>query len=192
MSDRDIIEAIQKIAGRQLDDPVSVVACEVVSVDLSTRTCDCTTISENSAIDIPNVQMMAEVDDGFLLVPSLGSTVFVLYSTRNAPYIVLFSQIDQVVMIVGGSQVIIKDGLLQMHDGSFGGLIRITDLVAKLNNLENKFNDLTAKYNLHTHAGVSVGSGTTAPPIPIEAGTLTPTTREDLENTEVTHGKQLE
>lgn len=191
MGDRDIEMAVRKLAGVDLNDNLALVACTVVSVDLDSRTCDCTPISGDAVTDIPNVQLMAELDDGFLIVPSVNSTVFVLYSTRHVPYVALFSQIDQIIMITGNSQVIIKDGLIQFNDGSYGGLIQIAQLVTKLNNLENTVNDLIKKYDLHTHTGVQAGAGISAPPVPLELETLTPTQQEELENTTVTHGKLL-
>ena len=59
--DREIIEAIQKITGTQLNDPVGLVPCTVNSVDLAARTCDCTAIGGEAANDIPDVELMAEV-----------------------------------------------------------------------------------------------------------------------------------
>ena len=192
MMDREIIEAIQKITGTQLNDPVGLVPCTVNSVDLAARTCDCTAIGGETANDIPDVELMAEVDDGFLLVPAVGSTVIVTYSKANVPFVSLFSAIDQVVIITGNSQVIIQNGLIQLNDGSYGGLVQVINLVQKLNNLENLVNDLVAKFNMHVHPGVQSGAGSTGPTVSLETGTLTPTEQADIENTEVTHGKLLQ
>jgi hypothetical protein len=190
--DREIIEAIQKITKTQLADPVTVVGCTVNSVDLSQRSCDCTTIGGDTALDIPNVLLMPEVDDGFLLVPSINSTVFVTYSNRQVPYVVLFSAIDQVVFTCGNAQVIIQDGLIQLGDGSYGGLIQIQQLVVKLNNLETALNNLIQAFNTHIHPGVQTGSGSTPPPANTDSDSLKLTERADLENIVVTHGKQLQ
>lgn len=192
MAERDIQEAVQKLAGTHLRDNIELVQCTVASVDLSTRTCDCTPISGVAVTDIPNVQLMAEVDDGFLIIPTVGSTVFVLHSTRHAPYIELFSQIDGVMVIVGNVQLVINGSGIQLGDGSFGGLIQIQQLVEKLNNLENAVTSHIAKFNTHTHAGVQAGAGTTATPIPTDDQNLTLTLQSDLENPLITHGKLLE
>jgi hypothetical protein len=189
MSSRAIQEAVQKLAGVQLRDEVYLVQCTVDSVDISKRSCTCTSVTGDAIGEIPDVQLMAAVDDGFLLVPAVGSTVFVTYSKRHSPVILLFSQLDQVLLVTGDSTVTLKNGLLQFNDGSYGGLIKINDLVSKINNLENLLNDLVSKYNTHTHTGVSTGGGTSGPTATQEASSLTPTKTSDIENSLITHGK---
>lgn len=183
MSDQKIKEAVQKLSGTHLKDEVFLVACSVNSVDQDSGTCEVTTISSTSEITIPNVLLQAEVSDGLFLVPKVDSVVFVAYTKRVQPYIALFSDLDYVGITVGGTVIEIKNGSIAIGDGSYGGLIKIQDLVTKLNNLENAFNDLVAKYNLHVHAG----NGT--PTVSIETTVLTPTQKADLENTVIAHGK---
>jgi len=127
---------------------------------------------------------------GLLFVPAIGSTILITYSTYNVPFVSQFSELSQVLLIAGSSQVSIVDGKLMFNDGSLGGLVEVAALVTKLNNLENLVNDLAAKFNSHTHIlTLSSGTGTAAPTAAPEATTLTPTQRADIENTTVTHGK---
>jgi len=191
MGDRAIIEAIQRISGSQLSDNVHIAACTVISVDVATRTCDCTEITGQAGVDIPNIQLQAEVSDGVLLIPAIGSTVLVTYSKYNPPYVSMFSDLDRIFFIGGDAAIDIKDDTVILNDGSFGGLVKVTDLVTKLNNLENLLNDLILKYNLHTHPGVQTGIGTSAPTISQETGSLIPTMTDDLENKKVKHGIEL-
>lgn len=190
MSDREIQEAVRKLAGTNLTDEVFIVECTVTDVDIPSRTCSCTSIGGSAIVEINNVQLMAAVDDGFFLIPSIDSTVFVVYSKRVLPTILLFSQIDQAIIIAGSTTVTIKDGSLQFNDGSFGGLIKIEDLVKKLNNIEKLVNDLVTKFNSHTHIlTLSSGTGTAAPTVTQEGQTLTPTQKEDIENSTINHGQ---
>lgn len=124
MGDRQIIEAVRKLAGVQFTDQVSTIACTVNSVDIAARTCDCTPISGEAGTDIPNVALMAEVEDGFLLIPEVDSTVFVVYSKYNPPYVSLFSKI---------AGVLFTSGTIQFNDGSFGGLTKTPELRDQLN-----------------------------------------------------------
>jgi hypothetical protein len=188
MGDRAIIEAIQKIAGSQLSDAVSIAACTVNGVDIASRTCNCTEITGQAGVEIPNVQLQSEVSDGILLIPAIGSTVLVTYSKYNPPFVSMFSDIDRIFLIGGDAAVDIKEDTVILNDGSFGGLVKVADLVTKLNNLENLVNDLIKTYNLHTHA-VS-GSNTLIPLLP-ETGSLIPTIQDELENKKVTHGIEL-
>lgn len=181
-SDRKVTEAIMKLAGTFAWDKVGYIPCIVNSVNANERTCDCTPIGGNAVTDIPNVQLMAEIEDGILLIPAVNSTVIVCYSTRNVPYITLYSALDKVFLISNSGT--------QFQGGEFGGLVIIGQLVAKVNNLENAFNDLVTKYNTHTHVlALSSGTGTAAPTATEETTVLTPTVRDDIENGSVTHGE---
>lgn len=155
--------------------------CSVTEVNLSSRSCTCTPMGGSTSSDLTNVQLMAEVDDGILLVPVIGSTVIVCHAERNVPYIALFSELQKIFLIT-------VDGI-QLQGGEFGGLIKIEDLVTKLNNLEQAFNDLVTKFNEHTHIlTLTSGTGTAAPTVTQETTVLTETTREDIENDSITHG----
>jgi hypothetical protein len=175
MSDRQIIEAIQKIAGTQLADEVYMIPCTVESVDLDALTCDCIAVGGTAVTDIPGVQLMAEVDDGMYLVPSIGSIVLVIYSKRQPPFIALFSQLDDVVFNIGNSALEISTTAVKINDGSFGGLVKVTEIVTRLNNIENGFNLLNTKVNALAPTPV-------IPP-------LVTTVRAMIENPIITHGE---
>lgn len=186
---REIIDAIQVLSGTKGVDNIQYLPCTVLSVDEPTRQCVCEALNGNSTAPFSNVQLMASVDDGILYIPSVGSTVIVTYSKFNQPYVSFFSSLDKILYIVGDSVVSITDGLIQLNDGSLGGLVKIAELTTKLNNLENIVNDLISKYNGHTHIlTLSSGTGTAAPTVTPETGTLTPTQQADIENTLIKHG----
>lgn len=176
--DNTIRNAIQQLAGTHLKDDVVLIACLVESVDIPNHTCTCTAIGGKGVTSILNVQLMAEVEDGLLLVPVIGSTVIVSYSTYTAPVVVMFSGIDQVFLSAATG--------IQLNDGSYGGLIQIEQLVTKLNNLEKLVNDLVSKFNIHIHP---LTTGTSSPTLTQETSILVPTQQTELENTTVTHGK---
>lgn len=188
MSDRKITEAIQRLAGTQLTDEVYILICTVDSVDVDGRTCDCTAVGGTAITDIPGVQLMAEVDDGALYIPAIGSTVIVVYSKRNVPYIALYSELSALYYVVGDTTLDITNGLIKFNDGSFEGLVKVVELTQKLNALENKVNDLIATFNTHVHGGVSTGGGSTATTATPVTGTLTPTTQSEIENEKIIHG----
>jgi hypothetical protein len=78
---------------------------------------------------------------------------------------------------------------IYLNGNDYGGLVEVGNLVTKLNNLENKVNDIIASFNSHTHSGVTVGSGVTGTGTPPVTGNLTPTQKSDIENTTVQHGQ---
>lgn len=115
-----------------------MVIATVLSVDEDNRTCDCAAVSGIAEGDIPGVQLMASIDDGVLYVPAIGSTVILMYSIKNLPYIAMYSELSAIYFDVGNSTLTIKDGLTQFNDGDFGGLTKtivLRDALNKTNQL---------------------------------------------------------
>ncbi len=189
MSSRHIIDAIQHISGVKHADAVSYLPCTVKSVNEAARTCVCLPQGGYMQAPISDALLMASVDDGIFYIPSLDSTVLVLLSKFAQPCVVMFSCLTKILYTVGGSQLKVIDGTIQLNDGSLGGLAKIAALTQKLNNLENLLNGLIAKYNAHTHIlALTTGTGTAAPTITNETNTILPTQQSEIENTTVTHG----
>ena len=136
---------------------MQILQCEVISVDIPNRTA----LVKYEAEYI--VKLMTSVGDGLLLIPEVGSSVSVLDGQ-----IIGYSDLDEI-WLSG-----------QQH----GGLVKVSELVSKMNAIENKLNDLLGKYNTHTHAA----NNTPIIPAFQVLGTLTPTTINDLENPDVKHG----
>ncbi|MCA6489093.1 MAG: hypothetical protein IM569_13555 [Chitinophagaceae bacterium] len=206
MNNRQIIEAVQRMTKTQLSDNVKILSATVDSVSESKRTCVVTSVSSQGSVTIENVQLMASIDDGILLVPSIDSTVIIAYSTFNQPFIALFSGIEKVLLVAGENnasiqvdtegllleiaqtKVLISDGEIKLNDGAMGGLVKVIQLTQKLNNLENKVNQLITAYNSHVHTGVTTGPGSSATTPTQVTGSLTPTQRADIENEKIVHG----
>jgi hypothetical protein len=159
-------DAIQQLAGTHLIDQVSVSMAEVTAVDEDARTCSCSLIGGVSTNETPIVALMAEVDDGMLLIPAVGSTVILIWSKRMLPFVVMCSELETV-YITASNKII-------LNEGEYGGLVKVADLVDRLNNLESKWNELNTKVN-------------TLAPTPVIVPII-PTTRGQIENTNVIHG----
>lgn len=185
--DGTIKQVIQKLSGVN-PDQVQIKDAEVVSVELSSRTCTVQVVTGKRSFNLPGVRLMATVDDGLLMVPAIGSTVIIAYSTFVTPYISLFSEISRVLWVVGESSFEIKDKLIELNDGAFGGLAKVPELVQRINNLENFVNQLATKFDTHVHPGVQSGSSSTLVTATPIADQLDITQRSDIENTNVKHG----
>lgn len=176
--DRSVNAAIQKIAGTFKADTVSLVSCVVTEV--REDTCDVEAVSGNASTPITGVQYQASTGDGVEAIPVVGSQVIVLFSKYTNPFIVSYSDVEKL--------YIAASDLVQFNNGAFGGLVKVIELTQKLNNLENKVNDIVSKFNTHVHSGVQTGGGTSAVPTTTVSGSLTPTQRGDIENKNITHG----
>lgn len=127
---RKIREAVQKMSGTWLKDYASFIDCEVVSVDMDNRLCDCKAIGGDSDFDVPSVQLMPEPNDGQLIIPKIGSAVRVGITQRNEPFVVMFSEIDTVYMVA--------ETLYQFNDGTFGGLTKTQELKTQLDKMNDQ------------------------------------------------------
>jgi hypothetical protein len=183
--EREIQEAVEKLSGTKGLDTVTVVECTVESVDVSARTCDCRTIS---GVPVSGVRLMAEVDDGVLVLPVVDSVIIVMYTKSITPFVCQFSSIDRVLVITGDTTVEIKDGLIQFNDGSHDGLVKVADLVTKLNTLERDLNTLKAAFSSWVVVPSDGGAALKAAAGAWYGSTITETVQNDLENTKVTHG----
>lgn len=171
MSDRSIRDAINQIAGTHLTNKVYAVTATVLAIDIQSRTCTCQIVDGHVNNKLPNVKLMASIDDGFLIQPAIDSTVCLIISDFGEPYISQYSGIDKITL----------------HGGDLGGLVKVITLTQKLNSLENKLNSLVTKYNTHTHNVTAVGAPT-GPNLLPEVGTLTLTQRAEIENKTILHG----
>jgi len=119
--DRKIKEAIETMSGTRGQQSIKLVECEVISVDESKRTCNVSVIGGNAEYDIENVRLMATIDDGLLIIPTVGSQILVAHNNQNVKYICQFSEIEKVLLITGETSIEIKDGSVKFNDGSFDG-----------------------------------------------------------------------
>lgn len=147
------------------------VVCNVSDIDTSKSICNCTPI-DGSAI-LVNVRINASDKDGFKLIPKDGSVVLVTLINKTTGYVAMVSEVDEIHL----------NGLNE------DGVVKVNDLVTKLNNLENKVNALVAFSASHTHPYINVVSpATTSVTTSPVTGTLTPTVKSNLENIKVKHG----
>ena len=162
----EIVKGLVELAER--NNPTVSVKCTVAeAVNMTDLTVRCTPI--DGTADILNVELIAEVTPGILVIPTVGSIVTVTFINESTAYVSQFGGIDSI----------------ELNGDSFGGLVKVVQLTTKLNNLENKVNAIITAYNAHIH----VESGaSTAPTVSLVVGSLTPTVRTDIENILVEHG----
>jgi hypothetical protein len=165
----EIVKGLVELAER--NNPTVSVKCTVAeAVNMTDLTVRCTPI--DGTADILNVELIAEVTPGILVIPTVGSIVTVTFINESTAYVSQFGGIDS----------------MELNGDSFGGLVKVVQLTTKLNNLENKVNTLITTFNAHVHGGVTAGAAVTLVPGALVVGTLTPTVRTDIENILVEHG----
>lgn len=189
MSDRAIIEAVNKMSGQHKIDQVTYINAVVLSVNKNERSCHCRAIDGHTEYDLPTVLLMASVDDGILIEPEINSTVKVIFSQNIEPFVVQFSEIKNI--------TIFANTKVQLQDGSFGGIVKVTDLVSKLNKIETDLNNLKsgliAAISAASATGITPVTGVSLAGFMSTLGTYASqifvlTQKNELENTKVQHG----
>lgn len=180
MSDRALIEGVNKMTGQHKVDQVTYVNAVVDSVDMPKRICSCTAIDGHTQYDLPTVLLMASVDDGFLIEPEIGSTVKVIFSQNIEPFVAQYSDIKNI--------TIFANTKVQLQDGSFGGLVKVIDLVSKLNTIEQDLTSLKSAFKSWVVAPSDGGLALKAVSTEWANSEITKTKQEDLENLSVIHG----
>ena len=186
MSDRSVKNAVQKLAGTFKEDTVQLIIGTVESVDEDKAICS---VKIQNDVTLPNVSLQASICDGLLIVPVVDSTVYVLTSKYNTPLIVQYSDIDKFELQVNDSSFLVSnDGSFQFNDGSFDGLVKVGELVKKVNALENLVNNI-----LNTLKGTTIplAPSGTYPFAPLYAAfnDINPITQQsDIENDKIKHG----
>lgn len=125
---------------------------------------------EIDGLVLSDVQLRAVVngeESGILITPKTGSYVTVADLSGDLTRIVMvgFSEVEKISIDTEADIVI--------NGGSFGGLVKIEDLVGTLQHIVNTF-------NTHTH---TVPNGTSA----IPATLMDPIQRDGMENTKIKH-----
>ena len=169
---RDLAEAIRTLSGFD-DIEFESVLCKVSDINLTDNTCTCTPVNGNAPYY--DVLLSCDLSKGFLLIPANDSFVICTETSNTTAYISMVSNVTQI-YLAGDTN---------------GGLVKVTDLVTRLNNIENLVNAFIALYNAHIHVGVdsiTTAPITISPTVSQQITTLTPTIRANIENTKVKHG----
>jgi len=147
------------------------IVCKATDIDTVKSICNCTPIDGGAVL--VNVRLNASDKDGFKLIPKNNSDVLVTLINNTTGYVAMVSEVDEI----------------HLNGVNEDGIVKVNDLVSKLNNLENKVNALVSFTASHTHPYINVvtPSTTSVTTTPV-VGTLTPTVKSNLENQKIKHG----
>lgn len=127
---------------------------------------------------------MTEIDDGCYPVPAINSTVYIIMNPYINPFIISYGAISKNVISTSTS-FNVNSPAITLNNDDYGGLIKVEDLVEKINNLENALNNLITLYNTHTHVAAGSATSTTSS---LDNDVLQITNKEEIENPDIQHG----
>ena len=164
-ANEDIRSSIKEMA--KSNTPYSIV-CEVLAV--TGDKCDCQPL--NGMADLLNVKLQAKTTTGILITPSIGSSVIVTLTGNSNGFVSMFSDIDSI----------------QLNGSNYDGLVKVNDLVTKLNNLENDLNTLKTAFSAWVTVPNDGGAALKVATAAWYAASLTPTVKANIENQLIKHG----
>lgn len=171
-------------------DGMQAFSAEVLSVDVSTRSCSVRSISSETEMEYPEVWLMPEKVDGILYVPKVGSTVIVENNANLQPYIGMWSKIDEILYVVGSTTFSMTPGLTKFNDGAFGGIPIVGKVEENFTTLKNYIKNILEPAIGNAFTAVGAGGAASGPngKISFDAATTGQViTVEDMEDTAVTH-----
>jgi hypothetical protein len=191
----------QKVREALLEQLARWIPASVVGIVTDVNAPDtCTVQPIDEGAEYFNVRLRGTVDGtdaGMYAEPKVGSCVIItpLMHDDEQMYVSRFTEVEKWHIITdSGSKVeVLANGEVHLNGSNKGGLVIVSDLVTKLNRLENKVNDHIAAYNSHIHiTTATVGASTTPGTISPTTSTETPiaplTQVSDLHNQKVRHG----
>jgi hypothetical protein len=169
-SKNDIREAIRDMADK--NESVYSIPCLIIkkSIDKTELICDCSPV--NGDADLLGVRLMAEKNTGFLIIPKDESLVLVTMINKHTGYVAMFSEVEEI----------------QLNGDNYDGLVKINDLVNKLNALENLVNNILTTLKATTIPLAPSGTYPFAPLYTAFSNIAPITSKNDLENQTVLHG----
>ena len=154
---------------------------KVKEVDAQNFTCD--VAFDNDVADMPSVRLKAVIDNkdfGLIEIPKVDSEVIIFKLTTSQWVVIKTSELDSIHLKIGENTLKINSDGFTFNGGELDGLVKVNELVQKLNAIENKVNDLIAHYKTHNHAHPN--GPTTAFVSPFTGSNLTLTQKNNLEN----------
>ena len=201
-----IREAIRRIAGTDDSTRYPIMSGKVVgfSDDPDEQTCSVllNVSDEDSPTDGVLLSTVTYNSNGMILTPKLNSTVIVGEVDGPGKWAVIkCSDLDQLVVIVGeyslflyensmgfdgpGGNFALSHDRIQMNGGTLGGLVKLTDLVGRLNLIENDLNAIKNAFASWVVAPNDGGGALKAIAAAWAGNAITPTVNGDIENTAV-------
>jgi hypothetical protein len=146
----------------------SLVSVEVKDVSFPTFTGILPTGEE-----LLNIRLVSEEDDtNFIQIPVIGSNVLVCYVDNQNAIGLVYGELEEI--FIRGSQ--------------YDGLVKVNDLVSKLNNIEIDLNTLKTAFASWVVVASDGGAALKATTATWYGSSITPTIKSDLENNKVKHG----
>lgn len=175
----EISELIAQFVDKELSkERLYTVIGTATNVNETDRKCNFTPVGDEGGQFDVRLQSAFTGILGVVLIPKENSIIGVSFLNRTAGFVSLTSELEK---------VLIDTSLTEFNGGDNGGLINVSDLVTKLNNLESDMNLLKAAFTAWVVVATDGGAALKATTAAWAAQILTTTVATELEDGKVKH-----
>ena len=179
---KDLANAIKGITATQ-----NGMLGTVVSVDKTNNTCEV----DVDGNEFGNVRLQSVVDTGrkgCRFYPAIESDVLIVPINENGDWEVrLFSEIEQVLFQIGDMMFDFSANGLILNGGQLGGMVKLEDLVSKINTFESDLNTLKTAFIDWVIVPSDGGAALKTIAATWSGQVITETVKADLEDEKVKH-----
>lgn len=179
----NIRDMIKQLA--QTDTAACIKIGKVVAVDEYARTVDVEPLDDDAPMQDVRLQGNVKSAFGVVSMPKIGSWVVVGLMDNVCGVVLMTDEIDWHEVTVGDMCLRVTEDCIVMNGGELGGMVRVEDLVSRLNAIENDINALKAAIGGWTPISMDGGSALKGAVSSWCSSQLTNTNRHDIENERV-------
>lgn len=161
------------------------VVCEVLEIDETARICDCRPLNGNADIFGVRLQANENESNGVVVIPVVGTNVVVTFLNKLTGFVSVCSEVDKI--MITGTDLKMNFEQITINDGENGGLINVSDLVEKLNTIEDDLNTLKTAVSGWVPVANDGGAGFKTASASWSGQQITPTQTTDIEDDKIKH-----
>lgn len=145
-------------------------------------------ITEGVVIHNVRLSSITQNKNGVIEIPKKGSYVVIARMEGGVDYVLLrANEITKWLLKIQNTTIEITDSEIKANGGNNKGMVKVVELTQKINNLENKVNELIGICKSMTVALAPSGTYTLGTAFFSAVQTLQTTNKGDIENTKFTH-----
>lgn len=157
-----------------------IVDGKIISVDETAFTCDVEvgdSVSSSIFYDVP-LRVLVSNQASVVEIPETGTNCVICFRDSNIGR-------PQILMIHKALKLLVKCDNIVFNDGTLGGMVKVNDLVTRLNTIENDINTLKSAFSSWTVVPNDGGGALKSAATAWYGQTLSPTQVSQLENPKI-------
>lgn len=150
-----IAEILRGLVNPEGVDPCVMCDATVKSVNMDKRQCSVEIIFGGTPTVVDGVELVNEVEDGFLIKPKVGSTVKVIMTSKGNPFVAQYSEIERVWIVIGDNQIdMTATGIAAFCGDNVKVILTDSEITASAGDQQVNLQDGQTKWNDGSYDGL--------------------------------------